>query len=68
MFHAEFVQDNEAIGKEREAFLPFPNFDKGSKDITYAYMQIKKDIKLLVEDEMERMMTDPEMVGLIITK
>lgn len=68
MFHAEFVQDNGAIAKEHNTYLPIPSTQADSKEIVDCYMQVKKEIKVLVEDEIERMMNDPELVGLIICK
>lgn len=43
MFRAEFAKDNGAIAKEREAYLPLPNFEADTKAIMTSYMQIKKD-------------------------
>ncbi len=68
MFHAEFVQDVQKLAKEQAGYrqLPLNNID--SNMITATYLQIKKDIKDLVEEEIERLMNDPEMMGLIIAK
>lgn len=66
MFHAEFVQDAQMLAKEQASYqlLPISNVD--TKTIMATYLQIKKDIKDLVENEMERLMNDPELVGLVV--
>jgi hypothetical protein len=68
MFHAELVQNNKALAKEQAAYLQVPASTVNQQTIMATYLQIKKDIKGLVDNEMERLMNDPELVGLVINK
>lgn len=68
MFHAKLVQNSKALIKEQASYLPVPASTVNQQTIMATYLQIKKDIKDLVENEMERLMNDPELVGLVINK
>jgi hypothetical protein len=68
MFHAELVQNSKALAKEQAGYLPVPTSTVNHQTIMATYLQIKKDIKDLVENEMERLMNDPELVGLVINR
>ncbi len=63
-------QDSKALAKEQAGYLlvsastvvlylPIP---VNQQTIMATYLQIKKDIKDLVENEMERLLNDPELV------
>ncbi len=66
MFHAEFMLDSNIGAKDLSSYLPLPSIESDTKITMAAYLQIKKDIKTLIENEMNRMMNDPEFVGLIV--
>ena len=74
IFHAEIVVDTEKVSKETIAYKPIPiitdftdengndNMDQMVKD---NYIQIKKDVKDIVANELKRIAEDPDLVNLI---
>ncbi len=74
MFHAEIVVDNEKVASETKAYQKIPDIvsfvneegeDNMKMDIESNYKQIKRDIVLIIESEMERIKNDPELQHLI---
>ncbi|MBN8837206.1 MAG: YWFCY domain-containing protein [Sphingobacteriia bacterium] len=68
MFHAEFVQDLDLVKQERLAFKQVPKSKTDQQKIMANYLLIKREIKDIVENEIERMVNDPELAGMIISK
>jgi hypothetical protein len=68
MFHAEFMQEGPVPTKAQANYQPLPASSVDNKIIMATYLQIKKDIKDLVENEIERLMNDPELVSMVINK
>lgn len=68
MFHSEFVQDLGQVRQERSAYLPVPASKTDQRKVMITYLKIKKDIKMLVDSEIGRLLNDPELAGLIISK
>lgn len=67
IFHANIINDHEALKKEFDAFVEIPEVRTVSKQtIQDNYIQIKNDITLLIEKEMERISHDPNLAHLII--
>ncbi len=74
IFHAEIVVDNEKVAAETKAYQKIPEIlsfvdesgvDNMKRDIENNYRQIKLDIVLIVESEMERIKNDPNLQHLI---
>ena len=73
IFHAQIVVDTEKVSTETKQFKQIPvimNFqevyDKPMKDvIENNYYTIKKDVTLIVEIEMDRIMKDPKLSKLV---
>lgn len=74
IFHAEIVNDNEAINKEVSAYLPIPiitnfideeGFDTMDIQIKKNERQIKLDVQQIIEDEMLRISNDDNLRHLI---
>ncbi|KPH13323.1 conjugal transfer protein MobC [Chryseobacterium sp. ERMR1:04] len=74
IFHAEIVVDNEKVTKETKAYQKIPQIrsfeneqgeDTMKDTIEANYKQIKKDIVLIITDEMERIKNDPDLKHLI---
>lgn len=68
-FHSEIVNDHEALKKEQANYKEIPVI----RHLDYSmvqrnYLQIKQDIQEIIQIEMERMLNDPGLKHLIITK
>ncbi|GGH70165.1 hypothetical protein HNQ91_002956 [Filimonas zeae] len=66
MFHSDFVLDKNRIKKAD--YLPLPKKQVSSAIVLDTFLQIKKDVKGIRENEMERLMNTPELNQFIITK
>jgi hypothetical protein len=68
-FCAEVINDHEALTKEQNSYQEIPQFARVEhNDVLTNYLQIKKDVAMLVQTELERMMDTPELSDLIIKK
>lgn len=68
-FCAEIINDHKALEKERSNYKELPHFSKvENRDVLANYLQVKNDVAMIVETEIERMMDTPELEGLIIKK
>jgi len=74
IFHAEIVVDNQKVASETKEYQKIPEIlsfiDENGKDnikqaIEENYRQIKTDIVLVIETELERIKNDPELKHLI---
>ena len=68
-FHGEIVNDHSALKKEIDCYQQLPDVRKITLAIIERnYMQIKQDIRDIIELEMERLLSDPALAHLIIKK
>lgn len=68
-FNAEIINDHDALRQEEEKYLPIPEIrETNDREIEQNYLQIKNDIKLLIESEIERMMDSPSLANLLVKK
>ena len=68
-FHCEIVNNHAALKKEIDAYVPLPEVRKITGAIVERnYLQIKQDIRDIIELEMERLLSDPALSHLIIKK
>ena len=74
IFHAEIVVDTDKVSKETKAYKPIPVItdftDENGNDnmdqmVKENYIQIKKDVKDIVANELKRIAEDPDLVHLI---
>ncbi|MDA3615939.1 conjugal transfer protein MobC [Polluticaenibacter yanchengensis] len=74
IFHAEIVVDDEKVAAETKAYQKIPQIlsfidehgeDKMKHQIESNYRQIKTDILIIVQDEMERIKNDPDLQHLL---
>lgn len=74
IFHAEIVVDNAKITAETRAYQKIPQIlsfvdesgaDNMKKEIDANYKQIKRDIIMVIEMELERIKNDPELQHLV---
>ncbi|MHB8207627.1 conjugal transfer protein MobC [Mucilaginibacter sp.] len=69
IFHAEIINDHKALKNEEDGYLPIPQIREVNNSlIEQNYLQIKKDIKQLIEVEIERMMNSPDLANFILKK
>ena len=69
IFHSSILNDHEALKKEQQAYKPIPVVRQINTSIVQKnYLQIKQEIEDLVNAEMERIMGDPGMVGMVLKK
>ena len=68
-FCAEIINDHVALKHESENNKDLPNFfSVNAVAIMDSFMKVKKDVKMIVQMEIERMMDTPELTDLIIRK
>lgn len=68
-FHGEIVNDHAALRKEINGYVALPEVRKITPAIVERnYLQIKQDIRDIIELEMERLLSDPSLSHLIIKK
>jgi hypothetical protein len=68
-FHCEIVNDHAALKKEIDAYVPLPEVRKINGAIVERnYLQIKQDIRDIIDLEMERLLSDPALAHLVIRK
>ncbi|PTQ99192.1 type IV secretory system conjugative DNA transfer VirD4/TraG family protein [Mucilaginibacter yixingensis] len=68
-FHCEIVNDHAALKKEIDSYVPLPEVMKINNAIVERnYLEIKQDIRDIIELEMERLLSDPALAYLIIKK
>jgi hypothetical protein len=68
-FCAEIINDHEALKKENAGYKDLPVFSPVEPgDVLMSYLQVKKDVGLIVKTEIERMLDTPGLTDLIIRK
>jgi len=74
IFHAEIVVDNEKVVAETKAYHKIPQIlsfvDENGEDIMKQqieanYRQVKQDIVSVIDSELERIKTDPDLQHLV---
>ena len=74
IFNAEIVVDNAKVAAETKVYKKIPEIlsfvdkngdDKMKEEIEANYRQIKRDIVLIIESEMERIKNDPDLQHLV---
>lgn len=69
VFHSEIINDHAALKAEEDAYLPIPNIRKISQtEIEDNYLQIKEEVMVIIESEMERIYDTPELAHLLVAK
>ena len=77
IFHAEIVVDNAKVAKETKAYKPIPVItdflDENGKDnmdemVKENYLNIKNEVKQIVDDELERIANDENLCHLLNKK
>ena len=68
-FCSEVINNHELLDKEQSNYKELPAFSNvKTNDIFQTYLQVKKDIVTIVQNEIERMLDTPELTDLIIKK
>lgn len=68
-FHCEIINDHEALKKEEENYKEIPVIRKIDNAIVQRnYTQIRQDVQDLIQSEMERLLSDPALMHLVIKK
>jgi len=68
-FHSEIINDHDSLRKEEESFKEIPPVRKIDESmIQRNYLQIKQDVKDIINSEIERLINDPAMAHLVIKK
>ena len=67
MFHAEIQNDHKKIKAEEDQYQPIPQIRNiKAEDVQNCYQQIKNDVQLIIETEMERIMASADLSKLIM--
>lgn len=68
-FHCTLVNDHQALQRQQAAQKPLPVVRQVTPEVIQAnYRQIKEDVETIIFSEMERMLSDPELAHLIISR
>lgn len=68
-FHCRLVNEDKARSSQQASAKPLPVVRQVSQQVVQAnYRQIKEDVQTIIFSEMERMLSDPELSHLIISK
>ncbi|MEP7376792.1 MAG: conjugal transfer protein MobC [Chitinophagaceae bacterium] len=68
-FHCSILNDHAALKREQDGYKPIPIVRQVNPTlIQKAYVQIKQDVEDLVNAEMERIMNDPALQGIVLKK
>lgn len=74
IFHSQIIIDNDAVAAETKNYKPIPqivNFidedgvDRMKEQIEMNYNKVKMDVKVIIEEELDRIANDPELQHLI---
>lgn len=69
VFHAEILNDHEALRREETAYESLPAVRTLSQEaVQRNYLQVKQDIQNLLHHEMDRVLQDPALAHLLVTK
>jgi len=68
-FCAEILNDHDSLASEQALYKSLPQLSSVSQqEILDNYLQIKKDVQAIIQNEMERILDTPELEDLIIRK
>lgn len=68
-FHCEIINDHDAIAAEEAAYVPIPKVRETTPaEIEENYLQIKDEVAMIIESEMERIYDTPELAHLLISR
>lgn len=68
-FHSEILNDHESLKKQEENFKEIEPVRKLDQAMVHRnYLQVKQDIRDIIESEMERLLNDPGLEHLVVTK
>lgn len=68
-FDCEIKADFAAIAKEEAAYIPIPVIRQVDQQMIYTnYLKVKQDVQEIAAAEISRMLSDPELEGLVIRK
>lgn len=66
-FHAEIINDHEALKREEESYRPIPKVREiTQEEVEENYRSIKREVEEIIRMEMERVFDTPELGHLII--
>jgi hypothetical protein len=68
-FCAEIINDHEALNREQARYKELPIFFKVEpSDVLKSYLQVKKDVAMIVRTEIEKILDTPDLADLLIKK
>lgn len=65
MIHAQIQHNLKALEKEEAKYKPLPEKGIDEKSIRERFLQVKREVKAIVEDEVDRIVNTPGMAGII---
>src|SRR5690625_101162 len=69
VLHSEIKNDHAALKAEEDAYKPIPKIRKITQtEIEDNYLQIKEEVRTIVESEMERIYDTPELAHLLVAR
>jgi hypothetical protein len=68
-FHSEIINDHDTLKKEIAGYKQIPSVRKLDNAIIQRnYIEIKQEVQQIIETEMERLLSDPGLMHLVIKK
>lgn len=68
MFHSQLQHDFAALKKEEAGYEPLPDEQQEQKIIRETFLRVKREVKAIVEDEMDRITNTPGLAGMVVKK
>ncbi len=66
MVSSEIINDHDALNREQSGYKELPLFSMVEpSEVLKCYLKVKKDVRMIVQNEIERMLDTPELMDLI---
>jgi len=68
MFHSQVQHNFTALKKEEAEYKALPQKQQDDKHIRETFLRVKREVKAIVEDEMDRIKNTPGLIATIVKK
>ncbi len=69
IFHCEIINDHSALAAEEKAYVPIPKPRQvTAEEIEDNYLRIKDEVMAIIDEEMERIYSTPELAHLLVAR
>jgi len=68
MFHAQVQHDFKTLNREEATYKSLPKIKMNEEVVKETFLRIKREVRAIVEDELERIMNTPGIARTIVIK